>query len=226
MRFKGRFSLKTKSIIFYILSIIVIIIAVNKIIYNRKYNYNNMNDQIVKENSTTKSNLKYYENEKSKKLNQKYKEAEEMFRNKQYSNCIKKADEIIIEDKNFYKAYNIKGIALSYSGNFEKGMENIDKSIELNSNYGYAKFNKALTYELYGKYDQALLWYDKDLTIEKYVWSYYGKASIYGRRGDVTNTVKYLKIALDMSPEIKDTAKNEKDFDPVKNSKEFQQLFN
>lgn len=226
MRFKGRFSLKTKSIIFSILSIIVIIISVNKIIYNRKYNYNNINAQIVKENSTTKSNLKYYENEKSKKLNQKYKEAEEMFRDKQYSNCIKKADEIIIEDKNFYKAYNIKGIALSYSGNFEKGMENIDKSIELNSNYGYAKFNKALTYELYGKYDQALLWYDKDLTIEKYVWSYYGKASIYGRRGDVTNTVKYLKIALDMSPEIKDTAKNEKDFHPVKNSKEFQQLFN
>ncbi|MBO1690559.1 hypothetical protein HJW02_13020, partial [Akkermansia sp. GGCC_0220] len=77
--------------------------------------------QIVKENSTTKSNLKYYENEKSKKLNQKYKEAEQMFRNKQYSDCIKKADEIITEDKNFYKAYNIKGIALSYSGNFEKG---------------------------------------------------------------------------------------------------------
>ncbi|WP_196008065.1 tetratricopeptide repeat protein [Clostridium tyrobutyricum] len=226
MRFKNRFSLKTKSIIFLILSIIVIIIAVNKIIYNRKYNYNNMNAQIVKENSSTKSNLKYYENEKSKKLNQKYKEAENMFRNKQYSNCIKKADEIIIEDKNFYKAYNIKGIALSYSGNFEKGMENIDKSIELNSNYGYAKFNKALAYELYGKYDEALLWYDKDLSIEKYVWSYYGKASIYGRRGDITNTVKYLKIALDMSPEIKDIAKDEKDFDPVKNSKEFQQLFN
>jgi hypothetical protein len=66
MRFKGRFSLKTKSVIFCILSIIVIIIAVNKIIYNRKYNYNNMNSQIVKENSTTKSNLKYYENEKVK----------------------------------------------------------------------------------------------------------------------------------------------------------------
>ncbi|MBV4446552.1 hypothetical protein KM799_08040 [Clostridium tyrobutyricum] len=226
MRFKGRFSLKTKSVIFCILSIIVIIIAVNKIIYNRKYNYNNMNSQIVKENSTTKSNLKYYENEKSKKLNQKYKDAEQMFRNKQYSDCIKKADEIITEDKNFYKAYNIKGIALSYSGNFEKGMENIDKSIALNSNYGYAKFNKALAYELYGKYDEALLWYDKNLSIEKYVWSYYGKASIYGRRGDVTNTVKYLKIALDMSPEIKDIARDEKDFDPVKNSKEFQQLIN
>ncbi|WP_415875492.1 tetratricopeptide repeat protein [Clostridium sp.] len=103
-------------------------------------------------------------------------------------------------------------------------MKNIDKALNINPNYGYGRFNKALAYELYGHYDEALSWYDKALEVEKYVWSYYGKASIYGRRGDVANTVKYLKIAIDMQESVKEEAKKEKDFDNVRNSKEFMEL--
>mgnify|MGYP000025621333 FL=1 len=105
-------------------------------------------------------------------------------------------------------------------------MKDIDKALDLNSEFGYARFNKALNYELYGEYDNALTWYDKALEVEDYVWSYYGKASIYGRRGDVENTIKYLKIAISMDSSVKDEAKTESDFDNVRNSKEFQDLIN
>ena len=144
--------------------------------------------------------------------------------NKQYGDTIAKADEIINEDNTFYKAYNIKGIALCYNSNYEEGMKNIDKSLQLNSDFGYARFNKALAYELYGNYEEALNWYDKALKVENYIWSYYGKASIYGRRGDVSNTVRFLKIAVDMSPDIKEIAREEEDFNPVKDSREFQDV--
>ncbi|WP_446897972.1 tetratricopeptide repeat protein [Clostridium sp. LBM24168] len=216
---RSRIPLKIKAVIFAALSVIVIIIAVNTAAGNRKSN--------VKTSSQTQKysiKNKEHKDDKNIELESQYKQAESLFRSKQYANSIIKADKIIDQNVKFYKAYNIKGIALCYNNNYEEGMKNIDKSLELKPNYGYARFNKALAYELYGKYNDALIWYDKNLEVENYVWSYYGKASIYGRRGDVSNTVKYLKIALDMSPEIKGIARDEKDFDPVKNSVEFQEL--
>lgn len=78
-----------------------------------------------------------------------------------------------------------------------------------------------LTYELYGKMDDALEWYNKALDVEDYEWSYYGIASIYGRRGDIKNTMLYLNKAIQMDASIKEIAKEEHDFDPVKNSEEF-----
>ncbi|MCH3965713.1 MAG: hypothetical protein LKE46_15975 [Clostridium sp.] len=216
---KNRVPLKIKAVIFALLSVAAIIIYVNAAVENRRNNAKT-GQQVQKYSIEAKEK----KDDKNVQLEEQYKQAESLFRNKQYANSIEKADKIIEQDVKFYKAYNIKGIALCYSNNYEEGMKNIDKSLELNPDYGYARFNKALAYELYGKYDEALLWYDKDLEIENYVWSYYGKASIYGRRGDVPNTVKYLKTALDISPEIKSTAREERDFDPVRASEEFQDL--
>ncbi len=45
-------------------------------------------------------------------------------------------------------------------------MKNIDKSLDIKPDYGYARFNKALAYELYERFDEALKWYDKALDIE------------------------------------------------------------
>lgn len=222
----GKFSLKTKVIIFCVLCIFSIAL-IGKDIYmnNRNKNVIKSSDNHITENTVIKS-ADRQKSDKEKDEEKKYSEAERLFSNKQYSDTIVKSDEIINEDTEFYKAYNIKGIALCYSNNYEEGMKNIDKALEINPNFGYARFNKSLAYELYGKYDDALNWYDKDLEIEKYIWSYYGKASIYGRRGDVENTVKFLKIAVDMSSDIKALARKEKDFDPVKSSKQFQDLTN
>ncbi|MEY8001660.1 tetratricopeptide repeat protein [Clostridium sp. Mt-5] len=223
----GRFSLKAKIVIFCILCIFAVILVVKNSYWNRKnkITVENPNKNITQNSVIRKSNTDITQDKKNnERFEEEYKEAQKFFSDKQYSKAIDKADEIINQNNKFYKAYNIKGIALCYSNNYEEGMKNIDKALQLNSNFGYARFNKALAYELYGKYDDALNWYDKDLEVEKYIWSYYGKASIYGRRADVLNTVKFLKTAIDMSPDIKSIAREEKDFDPVKNSREFQDL--
>lgn len=157
-------------------------------------------------------------------LESEYSKAYAAFFDHKYKEAIEISDKIIDKDSNFFKAYNIKGISLCFSHNFEEGMKNIDKALNLNPNFGYGRFNKALAYELYGHYDEALLWYDKALEIDNYVWSYYGKASIYGRLGDASNAVKYLKIAIAMQESVKEEAKKEKDFDKVRNNKEFMEL--
>lgn len=231
-----KFSFKSKVILFCILSVIVVVIAYKEAIDNRqnnkskieKINNTNTNSQTyIKSNDQEKNKdqeLKKLKEEESKKIEDKYQESVKAFGNKKYADTIDIANGIISEDNNFYKAYNIKGIALCYSNNYNEGMKSIDKSLELNPDFGYARFNKALAYELYGYYDDALKWYDRDLEVENYIWSYYGKASIYGRRGDVENTTKFLKTAIEMSPDVKKIASEEVDFNPVKDSMEFQNL--
>lgn len=143
--------------------------------------------------------------------------------------CIKVMDDILSKDDKFYKAYTLKGIALcdtNLQNRFQDAIKNLDKALEIKPDYGYGLFNKAYALEKYAQYDEAIIWYNKALDVEKFVWSYYGLSSIYGRRGDVENTVKYLKLAIDLDPkvDVKGTARNEEDFNNVKNSEKFKDL--
>jgi len=197
--------------------------AENKKIEARNAIIAEKNKQIEEEKKKSEEEEKK-EIEKQKQLESKYNDALNKFHSGERSKAVAIADEIIALDSNYYKAYNIKGIALCYGKKYQEGMENIDKALSIKGDYGYARFNKALAYELYGHYDEALQWYDKALEVENYVWSHYGKASIYGRKGDVANTVKYLKVAIEMDPNVKEEAKKEADFNNVRNSEEFQNL--
>ena len=157
----------------------------------------------------------------SSRENDLYNEAYTLFFSNEYSKAISKADVLIKQFPSNAKGYNIRGIAKAYNGDYDGGMKDIDNSLSIDENYGYARFNKALTYELYKNMDEALKWYNKDLEVEDYAWSYYGISSIYGRRGDVANTMTYLNKAIKMDSGVKEVAKTEHDFDPVKNSEEF-----
>lgn len=171
----------------------------------------------VKEDNSKDKEKKTY----SQKENELYNQAYSLFFSHDYKGAINGASELVNQFENNPMGYNIRGIAKAYNGDYKGGMADIDKALQLDDKYGYARFNKALTYELYGNMEDALKWYNKDLEVEEYVWTYYGMASIYGRRGDVDNTMKYLNKAIQMDPEVKETAKEEHDFDPVKSSEAF-----
>lgn len=167
--------------------------------------------------------------EKTAGLERKAQEGYDLFFEKKYDEAIAAEDSVIAEDPAFFKAYYIKGITQCYAGNYEEGSKNIDKALELSPDDYMARFNKALSLELYRRYDESLLWYEKALEVakdqgEQGEWSYYGIASIYGRRGDPANTVKYLRLAIEINPDIREEAKSESDFDPVRSSKEFKEL--
>ncbi|NFT06446.1 MULTISPECIES: hypothetical protein [Clostridium] len=227
-------SKKLKLKILIILLAITLLILVFEGINNRKKNditnkENIKNAEFIDGNNVNlnkeikKDENNKIENEKEYKL---CNEAYTLFFSGEYDKSIEKSNEIISEFPNNAKGYNIRGIAKSYNESFEAGMKDIDKALEIEPQYGYAVFNKALTYELYGKLDEALLWYNKNLEIENYIWTYYGIASIYGRRGDVQNTVKYLSKAIEIDEVVKKEARDEADFNPVRDSKEFKDLIN
>ena len=170
------------------------------------------------ENKETNLN---FEKVTSEKENDIYNQAYILFFSNEYENAIMKANELIDKFPENAMGYNIRGIAKAYNGDYNGGMHDIDKSLELDDDYWYARFNKALTYELYENMDEALIWYNKSLEIKEYVWSYYGISSIYAREGDIDNTMKYLNKAIYINAEVKDIAKTEHDFDPVRSSEEF-----
>lgn len=231
-------SKKNKIILLIVLVVIVISILVKTGISNKTKINNNKNintktvEKITSNKSSKEENNKKEnnENEINEKEESMYKDAFNTFHNGDYASAISKADAIISEFNNSYKGYNIRGIAKAYNGNFQDGMSDINKALEIKPDYGYARFNKALNYELYGYYDEALSWYAKDLEVEEYLWTYYGIASIYGRRGDVKNTISNLSKALEIADKenikdsVKEEAQNEADFDNVRDSTEFQSL--
>ena len=229
-------SLKFKLIFFTILVLIGVGLILNSTIKNNNIKNSNVittnNKTQINANKNEEINIqKTIEIKKQQQIKQKkamlektWKIGYDEFFEKKYVQAIETERKVIKEDPGFYKAYAVEGIALAYSGNYKDGITQIDYALKLKPDYGYARFNKALANELFGHDDEAIEWYKKDLNVETFEWSYYGIASIYGRKGDIKNTIKYLKLAIAVNPTIKDAAKNEEDFDNVRAYDEFKNL--
>lgn len=223
---------KHKKVILLILVLISFGVLIYEFIDNKKNKDAMIDNKVKKEseylNGTSDKEEEFISKNNSASISQKendmYNLSYNEFFSHNYSESISKADELIKEFPESYMGYSIRGIAKAYNGDFQGAMSDIDKSLSINPDYGYGRFNKALTYELYGQLDNALEWYNKALEVEDYVWTYYGIASIYGRRGDSESTVKYLKKAIDMDVSVKAEAETESDFDPVRNTEEFKNI--
>lgn len=229
----SKLSMKKKIIIFVVISIIAIVA-----ILLPAYKENEKNKalkvkvemarkkEIKKQNERKKEEDKKIQEDKNKKadIEEKYQQGYNAFQVGKYKEAIELENHVIIQDDNNYKAYAIKGIGLCYLGKFQEGMKSIEISLNIKPDYGYGMFCKARSYEIYGRYSEALDCYDKAISLEDFVWSYYGKASVYGRMGDAANACKYLKIAIDKKPEVLEEAKKDVDFAEIRDKSEFKQL--
>jgi tetratricopeptide (TPR) repeat protein len=241
-------SLKVKIIIFAVLCAVGISIIVKTAMENNKQQ-NQLKAQLesevlvaqknkeIKEEENIKieaEKLEIQEKNKIKEINEeKYNKGFQLYSiDGKYTETIKLMEEIIAQDESFYKAYNLKGIALCYlgatrgdGGKFEDGIASINKALQIKSDYGYAAFSMAEAYALYAHYDKAIEWYNKAIEIEpEYSWSYYGLAKTYVRKNDNANALKYLKQAIDRNPLVKNNVVSDNDFNNIKNSGEYKSM--
>lgn len=228
-RFKLYGSQKFKRTLLGILVIVAVILIVKVGIDNRKSGEveEKKMEEVKIEEPKVEEKPEVKVNEEEENL---YNDTLNAFYEGNYSVTIEKANSIIAKFPDSYKAYNIRGFAKAFSVGFEEGMKDIEKALVIKPDYGYGRYTKAFNYELYDKFNEALDWYDKSLEIEDYMWTYYGKASIYGRRGDVENTVVNLKKAIEVEGAkenesgVKKEARKESDFNPVRGNAEFEAL--
>lgn len=187
----------------------------------------NSNTETIKPNkgSITSNNSSAATPDASKKAEELYQQGFQTYMSWKLDDAIILFDQAINTDPACYKAYNGKGIVLCFKGDYKNGMAHIDKALDMKPDYVYANFNKALGYKLQKDFDNAMLWFNKALSLDPLdTWSYYGIACIYAEKRDAKNAVIYLKKAIDIDPTVKDSAKKEHDFDPVRNDSSFIEL--
>jgi tetratricopeptide (TPR) repeat protein len=122
-----------------------------------------------------------------------------------YDTAIKYCDEGITKDANCFWGYNVKGISLYFqNGNSyaDKCLELINKSLQINPDYSYGYFNRALIEKGTKKWKNSISDFEKVLSYnDKDTWSYYGIATVYADTDDKDNTIKYLKLAQSIDKE-------------------------
>ncbi len=128
-------------------------------------------------------------------------------------------------DPQCYEAINAKGATLAFQGHYDQGLALIQQALDLNPLYVYGHFNLGLANELAGRWDPAIAAYQKAIGLdERDTWSYYGIASVYGRLGNIDKVLEYLQPAIALDPDVKEVARDEKDFAPIRHDPRFETL--
>ncbi|WP_434509983.1 tetratricopeptide repeat protein [Desulfitobacterium sp. AusDCA] len=151
-----------------------------------------------------------------------YEQGLKLYYNRQFSQALDLFNQALALDPNCYQAINGKGATYSFLGRYDEGITLIRHALELKPDFVYGHFNLGLANELAGRWNDAIDAYHSAISLDsKDVWSYYGIASIYGRQGNTDKVIEYLQQAINLQPDVKEVAKEEKDFNPVKNDPRF-----
>jgi tetratricopeptide (TPR) repeat protein len=109
-----------------------------------------------------------------------------------------------------YKEFLDNGIYEIQNGNFQTGIENINKSLELKRDWAIPYFYRAVAYDALQEFDNAMLDYTKAIQLDdKMTDAYYNRARIILSRKDldnpkIENAVKDLEKALELDDKFVD----------------------
>jgi tetratricopeptide (TPR) repeat protein len=142
--------------------------------------------------------------------------------NKKLNNKDKKIADLILDKKYFYSDMIFNDFK---KHNFKNTLSKIDKLVELDKDdiepihmRGYALF-------YLGKRNEGIQLVKKYVKLKpKAANAYYNLACFYSILGKKDLSLKNLKISITMDSKLKENAKKDKDFDNVKNLKEFKSL--
>jgi tetratricopeptide (TPR) repeat protein len=154
-----------------------------------------------------------------------YEQGLDLYYERNFSEALKLFNKALAIDPNCYQALNAKGATYAFQGKYDEGLTLIKQALAIKPDFVYGHFNLGLANELAGRWDPAISAYLEAIQLDnKDVWSYYGIASIYGRFGNSQKVLEYLEQAINLNPEVKETARKEHDFDPVRQDPRFQKL--
>jgi tetratricopeptide (TPR) repeat protein len=154
-----------------------------------------------------------------------YDQGLKLYYQRQFPEALALFNQALAIDAQCYEALNAKGATLAFQGHYDQGLALIQQALDLNPTFVYAHFNQGLANELAGRWDPAIAAYQKALQLDdRDTWSYYGIASIYGRLGNIDKVLEYLQPAITLDPDVKEVARDEKDFAPVRKDPRFQAL--
>jgi tetratricopeptide (TPR) repeat protein len=126
---------------------------------------------------------------------------------------------------NHHHIWTLRGVALFALERYVEAIASYDKAIQFkpDDHETWHKRGLALTY--LRLYQEALMSYDKALKIKpNFASAYYNKACCYGLQKNTDLAIETLKQAITLDSKYRELAKNDSDFDSIREDERFQAL--
>ena len=155
-----------------------------------------------------------------------------------WSHCLRgvllfQADDIVESLRSFHRAmfldpassrpYSDLAIQFRIEEQWDLALQYAQRAIQLEPENPIPYYNYGVILDFQGFHDKADTYYRKVLEMNAALPApYYNIACGFAREGNVESALQYLEIAIDLDPAFRDEVRNDPDFDPVRDSVEFQ----
>ncbi|HLO48929.1 MAG TPA: tetratricopeptide repeat protein [Kamptonema sp.] len=146
----------------------------------------------------------------------------------QFPEAIACYEQAIQAKTDYADAWNNRGVALSKMQKYEEAVISYNQAIKIKNDYTDAWNNRGVALTKLQNYDAAIDSYDNATKIRPDFYRiWYNKARCYALQGKIELALENLKRALNLNPNMcRELAKNEIDFDGIRQNTIFQQLIN
>jgi hypothetical protein len=142
-----------------------------------------------------------------------------------FEEAVKHFDKALEIKPDYAAAWSNKGSSLDNLGRFEEAIDCCNKAIKLDSNYASAFYNKGLVLSDLGNYEEAIKNWGRAVEIKpNYAPGWYKKALHRVNIGDIENGLADLKKAINIDRKFIELAKQERDFESIRNDERFKTL--
>jgi tetratricopeptide (TPR) repeat protein len=143
-----------------------------------------------------------------------------------YQEAIEANEEIIHRQQQNAWGWFGKGYALSDLQQYESALSAYEMATQLNPNRSTFWKNKGYVLTKLQRYDEALDCFDKALYLKpQSAGATYWKAYCYAAQHQIDQAIEHLKTAMQYRPDYREQLKTDPDFEAIRHTEIFQQLF-
>ena len=145
---------------------------------------------------------------------------------KRYQEAIASYDQAIAIKANKHQAWYNRGNVLAQVQRYQEAISSYDQAIRIKSDKYEAWINRGVALSKLQHYQEAIDSYNKAIAIEVDASeAYYNKACVYALQNNIGPALKNLRKVIEQAPErYQQLARNDSDFDKVREDKRFQNL--
>ncbi len=143
-----------------------------------------------------------------------------------HEEAIDSFDKALQVKPDFHQVWNNRGVLFTRLGQYDKALADFNRAIELEPSDLQSQINRGVLFAWMGRYTEGTEACDGILqTNPNHVNALYGKACCYALQKNIDDSIKYLALAIDQeADETKKRAKEDPEFDGIRDDDRFQEL--